>query len=56
MQNELLMFKPEWYDQKDTASGMRQPYFIEIIFEGVFEGEYSLAYQKGDAVVLKWEV
>ena len=55
-QNGLLMFKPEWYDQKDTASGMRQPYLIEIIFEGVFEGEYSLAYQKGDAVVLKWEV
>jgi uncharacterized membrane protein len=57
MQNGLLVFKPQWYDQKDSATGMRQFYPYEFVFvELVGHPKLSLAYQKGDAVVLKYEL
>jgi uncharacterized membrane protein len=47
-QNQLLMFKPQWYDQKDTASGMRQAYPLDFVDMSNFRE----VYRKGDAVVL----
>lgn len=49
-QNELLMFKPQWYDQQDTASGMRQAYSFEFVG---LNSSFTEVYRQGDAVVLR---
>ena len=52
-QNEMLIFKPTWYDQKDSASGMRQPYSFEFVG---LPGDFTEVYRQGDAIILKVEV
>ena len=47
-QNQLLVFKPTWYDQQDTASGMRQTY----TFDFVDMSGFTEIYRKGDSVLL----
>lgn len=49
MQNQAVYFKPQWYDMKDTATGMRQLYPFEFL--GLPRGE--VVYNSGDAVLLK---
>jgi len=50
MQTQTVLFKPNWYNMTDTASGMRQQYsFVEL---GISLDKLYIAYQRGDAVVL----
>ena len=48
-QNQMVMFKPTWYNLKDTASGMRQSYSFEFVG---LPGDFVEIYRQGDAVLL----
>jgi len=52
-ENQLLVFKPQWYDQQDTASGMRQSYPFEFV--GLPDG-FTEIYRQGGAVLLGKEL
>lgn len=50
MRTRTVLFKPDWYAQKDTASGMRQPYPFEFV--GISDN-MDVVYRQGDATVLR---
>jgi hypothetical protein len=49
-ENQALVFKPSWYDMKDSASGMRQIYPFDFV--GLPIGCHEV-YRQGNAVLLQ---